>query len=293
VLDEGFLGNVHIGHHADSNGIAGAGCSANPNQSSSLVSHNGNRYSVMIGKAAAASTTPPGTNEAVWAFVGEGAPTNEVPQWQSGGTYYEGGAYATTTPGRNVFLGCYSEGSQGASQFAPETLVIGGLPGAGVRGGVHIEAQAGSLHTAALLTGRLDGTYAQVTSDQNQHEVLGIFDKDRAPLGYRLRFENTGGDLVLRYGDLDSARPFTITGPNSTSAAGKHRFTVPAIGIGFGADNRLFLVGNGQPGQGSGYWAQGTRIYYANPVAGGREGVVCVASGEPGTWREFGSIAVS
>ncbi len=37
---------------------------------------------------------------------------------------------------------------------------------------------------------------------------------------------------------------------------------------------------------------QGTRLFYSNPVAGGREGWVCVQSGGPGVavWKEFGSI---
>lgn len=45
-----------------------------------------------------------------------------------------GGAYQTTDPNaRNVFLGCYSEGGQNASEIHWPTLVVGGLHNAGLR----------------------------------------------------------------------------------------------------------------------------------------------------------------
>jgi hypothetical protein len=120
VFDNSFLGNTHMGHHADSNGIQGAGTSGNPNQGSSIVAHNGKRWSVAIGQETAASTTVPGTNAAVWIQTAVDGVGPGVPAWTSGGTYFAGGAYASNSPSaRNVFVGCYSEGSQGISQFAP------------------------------------------------------------------------------------------------------------------------------------------------------------------------------
>jgi len=41
----------------------------------------------------------------------------------------------------------------------------------------------------------------------------------------------------------------------------------------------------------SGRWRQGAIVWDSAPSAGGTMGWVCVASGEPGTWKTFGSIA--
>lgn len=41
----------------------------------------------------------------------------------------------------------------------------------------------------------------------------------------------------------------------------------------------------------SGEYRIGDRVYRTNPAAGGQEGWVCIATGNPGTWKAFGSIA--
>lgn len=40
----------------------------------------------------------------------------------------------------------------------------------------------------------------------------------------------------------------------------------------------------------SGYWERGTVLYNSVPVAGGYAGIICIESGEPGTWKKFGVI---
>ena len=40
----------------------------------------------------------------------------------------------------------------------------------------------------------------------------------------------------------------------------------------------------------TGTWAAGTQIPFWSPVAGGAEGVICTASGTPGTWELFGLV---
>ncbi len=289
VFDDSFLGNTHVGHHADSNGIQGAGCSANPNASSSIVAHDGIRYSVRIGQEAAASTTVPGTNDAVWIPVAAGGPGPGIPPWASGTAYFSGGAYASTSlNGRNVFLGCYSEGSQGVSQLAPQTLVLGGLHGAGVRGCAFLQSQDGSVQSSSFVAGDPARAFAVLGGNSDLRQVLRLVDADHVPLGYDLRFKAGSGDLAFHYANLDGKLPFEITGPATSNPVGPHRLSVHALGIGWGADARLIAMGGGAPTEG--YHPAGTRVFYANPVAGGREGVVCVASGTPGTWKEFGSI---
>ena len=167
--------------------------------------------------------------------------------------------------------------------------MVGGLHGAGIRGGGTIEANNGTVYSAAYLAGNPAKAHVILGGGEaSDRQVMTLVDNELVPGGYSLRFEAGTGDLVCRYANLGGVMPFTITGPNTASPAGPNRLTVPGIGIGFGNQARLFLVGSGQPT--SGNWAQGTRIFYDNPVAGGREGVVCVASGSPGTWKEFGSI---
>lgn len=39
-----------------------------------------------------------------------------------------------------------------------------------------------------------------------------------------------------------------------------------------------------------GYWVKGQKIFYNNVTAGGKEGAICVETGFPGVWKEFGSI---
>ena len=40
-----------------------------------------------------------------------------------------------------------------------------------------------------------------------------------------------------------------------------------------------------------GYFKQGTRLYAKSPKAGSGLGIICVESGTPGVWKNFGSIA--
>jgi hypothetical protein len=290
VLDESFLGNTHVGHHSDSNGIKGAGCTAYPNGSSSLVAYGGFHYSVALGQHAAASTTVPGTNEAVWVRTAPGGPTLQIPEWQSGAAYFSGGAYASTgLNGRHLFVGCYSEGSQGHVQFSPHTLAVGGFFGANLRGGAAAFADNYGLRSYTFRAGDPEGPNAQLGGgDAADGMVLKLADAAKASGGHALRYSAGSGDLVMRYANLDAWEPFRITGPNSTSPVGPHRFTVNALGLGWSSEARVFGMIDGQPGVG--YARQGTRLYYCNPVAGGREGVVCVATGNPAVWKEFGSI---
>lgn len=57
--------------------------------------------------------------------------------------------------------------------------------------------------------------------------------------------------------------------------------------------NNMDLEGNPVPNEipSSGYWLKGQKIYYKNVVAGGKEGAVCITTGNPGVWKEFGSIS--
>lgn len=288
IFEDSFLGNTHIGHHADSNGVKGAGCTTGPNTSSSIVHYNGNLYSVLIGQETAASTTTPGTDGSVWALNGPGYASTSVPTWTSGGTYFSGGAYGgTSATAQNVFVGCYSEGSQGMSQIPPASLAIGGLQGANIRG-PFLRGANWAVAMNSLRSGDVYSAYGELAGESSQRQVMNLVDAAYAPDGFGFRFEETTGDLVCRYANQDSWIPLRITGPGSTSPVGKYRLQVYGLGLGYGSDARMVTMGNAAPT--TGYYREGTRIFYASPVAGGKEGLVCVQAGTPGVWKEFGSI---
>lgn len=56
-----------------------------------------------------------------------------------------------------------------------------------------------------------------------------------------------------------------------------------------GSDFRVIVQGTAAPT--SGQNQAGNRIEYPSPIAGGKLGLVCVADGWPGTWKEFGAIS--
>lgn len=41
----------------------------------------------------------------------------------------------------------------------------------------------------------------------------------------------------------------------------------------------------------AGWWVRGDRVYHSTPAASGNIGWVCTASGNPGTWKSFGTIS--
>ncbi len=57
---------------------------------------------------------------------------------------------------------------------------------------------------------------------------------------------------------------------------------------GFSADIRTTQTVSSIPTTGD--WRQGDEIRYINVSAGGKFGAVCVASGTPGTWKEYGTV---
>lgn len=128
VYDSSFLGNTHIGHHSANAGLV-------PGVPSTIVSHSGNRYAVVAGQAAGASTNAPsGTtaNNTWWIYLHAGAANSSlnIPAWSNGVSVREGGSYHTDSAnGYNQFIGCYSEGGEAPAQFIAPTLVIGGLWG--------------------------------------------------------------------------------------------------------------------------------------------------------------------
>jgi hypothetical protein len=149
IIDNSFLGNTHIAPHAANNGFADSGLSAAPYLPPTLVSDSGNRYYVIAGQEAGASTNAPSgaaTDNTWWGYLSPGTTLGaSIPAWSSGATYRAGGAYRTVNVNAVcVFVNAYAEGGQAPPQFdAGQTLCSGGIWGTGL-------GQSGG----TLLTGR-------------------------------------------------------------------------------------------------------------------------------------------
>lgn len=73
--------------------------------------------------------------------------------------------------------------------------------------------------------------------------------------------------------------------------------TITETGINFVHTNydgasQWISQGYGSAAPVSGTWNRGSRVLHTGPSAGGFEGWVCVAGGTPGTWKQFGTIAL-
>jgi len=75
---------------------------------------------------------------------------------------------------------------------------------------------------------------------------------------------------------------------SNTTALGGAYFTT-AVWLDLGGSEFIFENRSSAPSSGS--WDRGNRIYHSTPSASGNVGFVCVTSGSPGTWKNFGTIA--
>lgn len=297
IYEDSFLGNTYVGCHTEANGTVGtSGPAANVNTVPTIVSQGGNRYSVILGQETAAKTTTPGTSSAVWTFVEVGGATAEIPAWVSGTTYAAGGAYAgPNTGGRNEFIGCYSEGSQGASQFPGGfSIIIGGLHGAPVRGGIYLRGTStnvlgvdsmflsGASAAGTISIALLNSEIANETSRVLTHSVY-------APSGYHEKFVTADNFAPFAYNGAQANAPFLITTPGTATTFGRstpqpHKLSCGEIGIGA----RIHSSGTAAPATGP--HAAGEVVYNEAPAVGGIASWMSSAAGTPGTWQPTGIV---
>ncbi len=132
--DNSFLGNTWPGPHTDQNGLTG---SFQAGGQSSVASYLGNFYYVRDGQAVGASTNAPSgtTADNTWWGYLAASPGGVVP-WSSGLTWVQGGAYRANQSfnTRALFLGPYSEASNGASMVSYPAQLIGGLLAGALKG---------------------------------------------------------------------------------------------------------------------------------------------------------------
>ena len=93
-------------------------------------------------------------------------------------------------------------------------------------------------------------------------------------------------DVDVEIGFNSTNARYLLTSPNVKTSSGYIQDTGSNIYIKQPISRTLH--GNAAPTNGE--WVRGDRILHQFPTSNGFEGWVCVASGTPGTWKEFGTI---
>jgi hypothetical protein len=298
IEDSSFLGNSYFGCHCSDNGITSQAAAIAP----TVVSHNGNRYGVIVGQEAGASINAPSGTTASntwWYYLGSGGVRSGIPAWSSGTIYRAGGSYRTDNANaRNVFVGCYHEQGQGKAQLVTPTFVVGGILGGSPEGsGASIYAGPGGYvySKRGFRVSQSDTASTveiQLGEAGNKSTILLFNDSAAASRGYRLRFN--GNDLQLDYQNSSALRPFLISGPATaqqfgTGAAVAHAFYPTKLMVGETVANAR-LMSNGTAAPSSGPHGAGEIVWNRTPASGQPMGWICAAAGTPGTWLPLANV---
>lgn len=210
------------------------------------------------------------------------------------------GAYkADGLNAQNVFLGCYSEGGQPASDANATSLFIGGSHGAGftttttswiLGGGFGV--RSGNLNAYSN-----DGNSSiNIGSGNTNEEWLQLSRSGSAVW----RGKSLPGRLYLDWANLAGTEFLSIYDRNvCTIANGYPRdqsnmgaWEAPKLGLPlgyFGAGMLARIEGTAAPTAGA--WLKGDIVWNTNPASAGYIGWVCTVAGSPGTWKTFGQIS--
>ena len=260
------------------------------------------RYHVAIDKAAAASTTTPGTNSAVWVpyeWDTSNGTRRDIPVWTSGLTWKEGGAYGgSSQAGETVWTACYLEGDgQPYAQIGLRQVWIGG------QSGLSPWSSCIQVKAAGPSDGLSNpGGFVAAKPFHDGGELTASFGSD-IPAGRVIRIQHStlhAQPFLMRterdtdfYLDGQPSTYLTMTGPTTTFTGGRTAaqpgvLNVPRLFLGAAANARNIDYGSQAPT--SGDHSAGEVVFNIAPTAGGKVGWVCTAAGKPGTWKAFGEI---
>jgi hypothetical protein len=195
-----------------------------------------------------------------------------------------GGAYKSDNlNARNVFLGCYSESGQPASDIIPPSIIIGGLHAASISDGTKGVVSA---DTSSLTTDMLRAMESIITP------ALQMNGPNNA---WRLRY-HSGDDIKFDWANQGAGIGYYVAGPNTvygndTGRALPYAFCATNLCVGINSPRRIDSAGS-LPA--SGIYAKGDIILNNSPVAGGSIGWVCTTSGAVGAgavFKTFGLIS--
>ena len=298
IAEDSFLGNTYTSCWGEANGVGTSGVTGNTNGAACAGAyHNGVIWFVVMGQAAAASTTEPGTNSAVWRrHHAQAAADSHYPQWVSGTAYKEGGAYSSSNQNaRSVFLGCYTEGDQPPVQIQnSRSYVAGGLQAAGVIG-PHLENQLGVLGVNGPFESRFDygfGNPSLVAQlGGGSYEIL-YGTKSDVSGAHRLQFALDG--IVWRANNSPGQTTFRLTHESTNAPFGRSAnvpwaFNAPNLMVGPNTNDARHHT-NGTAIPTTGEHAAGEVIWNRAPAVGGAASWQSTAAGTPGIWQPVGIV---
>jgi len=286
IENKSFLGGTIIQCHASLNGVVGNG---GGRTLAAVVTHGGKTWAVHPDHEAAASTQAPGTGTA-WVEKTNGEAVT-ASAWVSGTTYKAGGAYCATSPSGhgNLFVSCYSEGSQPPTILVSPAFAVGGTHGAGISGLLE-HADSGRLSSSggfytAVGSGST-ASWGEAFSNLAQDIVYRFSHATIAPDATGLKFNGTGlvgfytGNEPVSWQFTTTASPYNF----GRSAAQKGVLNPIEIFLGAGNEGRAITVAKAPPT--TGYHAKGERVFNNGDVTAftTAEYWTCDAPGTPGTW---------
>jgi hypothetical protein len=295
--DSSFLGNSYFSCHADADGVSSGG------SPSACVTYSGNRYGVIAGQEAAASTNAPsGTtdNNTYWYYIGAGGVHANFPVWASGTAYRAGGSYfSDNVNARNFFGGCYHESGQGLAQLVAPSLAMGGnlegsTYGTGGNAGTSITGYVKTKHGWQAELADSTSTRRVMLGERGVKTTLLQFEDTVSALSvWRLKFDSAN-NLRLDYANGGAAVAFHISGNVTTSqfgtgAAVPYAFYAPRLAVGADITNARILS-NGTAAPTTGAHGQGEIVLNRTPSVGSPVGWICITAGTPGTWHPFGVV---
>ena len=288
--DYSFLGNTYLQCHARDNGIVDPTQNGKP---TGMCLYAANRYYVVAGQEAAASTTTPGTNTAVWRLYSGGYGCRT---WVSGMTWVLGAPYATNptnTNARNVFTGCYAESGQSPAQAFQPTLLLGGLLEevgvdgtaawlrGGTGGGVNIGATSGlngggyavAGSQASIVFGGSGGGNNDGSGNELLYHAIG---------SDNYRIKRTGTVVQRVENNSPVSEQYGLNSDASTMGPLHHWIARPFVGVGDGGNPtsglRLGAV-NATSDMGALAIPTSAQFFKVNPVTGGPDKYICTVGG--------------
>ena len=192
---------------------------------------------------------------------------------------------------RNLFVGCYSEGSETLSIASP-AMVIGGILAAAGSGLGTAQVIGEGIQTKFTVTNGT-ATVAIGGATNGTNEVFALRSSDELAWPFRIKYKTTG-IWAMDYANSSNILYLYNQKANTTNGFARN-ISNGAIGFpaGFylGDTDQMKSRSVGPAAPATGTWLQGDIVYNTAPVSGGYIGWVCTVAGTPGTWKTYGLIS--
>ena len=292
VNDSSFLGNTHIGAH-----------SSNPARRAYGRGSDGQGYRCILDHVATADTIP--VTGADWETYWElWAASTTYPDIVVDTKYYdsrngESGDYpfyhyfSAGSNSINVFVGCYAEGADGASNggsyISNRSQIYGGLLGEVEPKGFG-QAYRANISPVKAVTYKNDSVVTSGLGDPDGTLAAAFTFKEDVPdVQWALRWDPSNATWDLRAGGLIANRTFFLC--DSGNSLGRTVGFLDFSSMGCGIGGKRHSASSSAPTNGE--YQRGDIIYRTTPSASGKIGWVTTVGGKAGStavFKEFGAI---